>query len=373
MRTIGIGVIGWGFMGRTHTHALRSIPLYYSGLDFRVRLVCLCARHLEHARQGAEEAGFERYTDDYRELLAMPEIDVVSICTPNDQHEAMAIDAIRAGKHVYIDKPLAVTAASADRIAEAAAQSGVLTQMVFNNRYFPATIRAKQLVEEGRIGEITGFNARYLHSGSVDPEKPIGWKQQLQGGVLLDMGSHALDLAVWLTGWPSRALCRMRTLYGDRPTRDGGRETALGEDHALALLELPGGAIGTVEASKIATGSNDELSFEVRGTRGAMAWNLMDPNYVYFFDQEVPEAAYGGLRGFTQIESVQRYPAPGGKFLPPKSAIGWDRGHTHCYYSFLDAVCRGVQPENGVREGARLQHLMEKLKESNERGTWVEV
>ena len=372
MRTIGIGVIGWGFMGKTHTHALRSLALYYPGTPFRVRLVCVCARHLENARQAAADAGFERFTDDYRALLAMPEVEVVSICTPNDQHEAMAIDALCAGKHVYIDKPLAVTAESADRIAQAAARSGALTQMVFNNRYFPATLRARQLVEEGRIGEVLGFQARYLHSGSVDPDKPIGWKQQMQGGVLLDMGSHALDLAVWLTGWPVRAMCRTRTLYDRRPTRDGGVETALSDDHMLAMLELPNGALGTVEASKIATGSNDELTIEVRGEKGALRWDLMDPGYLWFFDQSVPEAAYGGMRGFTQIESVQRYPAPGGKFLPPKSAIGWDRGHIHCYYSFLDAVCRGMQPENGIAEGARLQRLMERLRESAEKGCWVE-
>ncbi|MBQ6374566.1 MAG: Gfo/Idh/MocA family oxidoreductase [Clostridia bacterium] len=372
MRTIGIGVIGWGFMGKTHTQALRSLALYYPDAPFRVRLVCVCARHIEHARQAARDAGFERCTDDYRELLAMPEVEAVSICTPNDQHEAMAIEAIRAGKHVYIDKPLAVTADAADNIARAAAASDVFTQMVFNNRFFPATLRARQLIVEGRIGDVLSFQARYLHSGSVDPDKPIGWKQQAQGGVLLDMGSHALDLIIWLVGWPKRALCRTRVLYPARPTRSGGVETDLGDDHMLAMLELPNGALGTVEASKIATGTNDELTLEVRGTRGALKWDLMDPNYLYFFDQDVPEAAYGGQRGFTQIESVQRYPAPGGSFLPPKSAIGWDRGHIHCYYSFLDAVTRGVRPENGVDEGARLQHLMEALKRSAGTGTWVD-
>ena len=164
MKTIGIGLIGWGFMGRTHTHALRSIALFYPDIDFRVRLVHVCSRRLEKAKEAAELVGFEKYTDDYRDVLADPEVDVVSICTPNDQHEEMAIAALKAGKHVYIDKPLAVTYESAARIAEAAKAAPGSTHMVFNNRYSPAILRAKQLMDEGRVGDILSFQARYLHS-----------------------------------------------------------------------------------------------------------------------------------------------------------------------------------------------------------------
>lgn len=373
MKTIGIGVIGWGFMGRTHTHALLSLPLFYPGLDFRVELKCVCARHIENARRAAEDAGFERYTDDYRALLAMEDIDVVSVCTPNDAHEAMVIDALRAGKHVYVDKPLAVDEASAQRIAEAAKDAPGFTRMAFNNRYFPATLRAKELVEEGRLGEILSFEARYLHSGSIDPEKPAGWKQRAGGGVLLDLGSHALDLVTWLTGYPRRVFCATRTLYPTRPAPGGGMAADITEDHVLALMELSNGGLGTVEASKIATGSDDELTIEVRGAKGALRWNSMDPNYLDFYDNTLPEASYGGFKGFTRIEAVQRYPAPGGKFLPPKSSIGWERGHLHCYYTFLDAVAHHRRPENGVDEGAKLQSLMARLMESAKRGGWVDV
>lgn len=373
MKIIGVGVIGWGFMGKTHTQALRNIALFYPGIDFQIKLRCICSRRLEKAEEAARLAGFESYTDDYRELLARKDIDVVSICTPNDQHEAMAIAAIQAGKHVYIDKPLAVTSQSAGRIAAAAATANVFTQMVFNNRFTPAVLRAKQLVDEGRIGEVLTFSARYLHSGSIDPNRPIGWKQQMQGGVLLDLGSHALDLLTWMIGYPQKVFCKMRTLYADRPTKDGGREQALSEDHVAMLLEMPNGAVGSVEASKIATGANDELTLEIRGEKGALKWNSMDSNYVYFYDQTLPEAAYGGMRGFTQIESVARYPAPGGQFLPPKNSLGWDRGHLHCYYTFLDVVAHGRQPENSVQDGARLQCLMDRIRLSAETGEWVKA
>ena len=371
MKTLGIGLIGWGFMGKTHTHALRSMALFYPGLDFQVRLAHVCSRRIEKAREAAQIAGYARYTDDYRALLADPEVDVVSVCTPNDQHEQMVIAALEAGKHVYVDKPLAVTEESAARIAAAARGARGVTRMAFNNRYLPAMLRARELVEEGRIGEVLSLQARYLHSGSIDPAKPIGWKQQAQGGVILDLGSHALDLAVWLAGYPRRVFCRTRTLYAERPTAAGGVERSLSEDHALMLLELPNGALGSVEASKIATGSNDDLSIEIRGDRGALVWNAMDPSFLSFYDQTLPERPLGGARGFTRIESVQRYPAPGGTFLPPKNAVGWDRGHLHCYYTFLDDVAHGRVPENGVAEGARLQHLMACMKRSDHEGRWV--
>ena len=358
-------------MGKTHTHALRSIALFYPDIDFRVRLVHVCSRRLEKAKEAAELVGYEKYTDDYRDVLADPEVDVVSICTPNDQHEEMAIAALKAGKHVYIDKPLAVTSESAARIAEAAKSAPGKTHMVFNNRYSPAILRAKQLMEEGRVGDILSFQARYLHSGSIDPNKPIGWKQQLQGGVILDLGSHALDLLTMLMGYPEKVFCKTRTLYASRPTKDGSTESGLSEDHALMMLQMPDGALGSVEASKIATGSNDELTIEIRGTKGAISWNAMDPNYVYYFDQTLPESPLGGMRGFTQIESVARYPAPGGIFLPPKNSVGWDRGHIHCYYTFLDNVAHDRPSENDISCGAKLQKLMDRLFESNRTGAWV--
>ena len=373
MKTISVGVIGWGFMGKTHAQALRSIALFYPGIDFEVRLRCVCTRRLEKAREAMQAAGFESCTDDWRELIAREDIDVVSICTPNALHEEMAIAALEAGKHVYLDKPVAVTGESAMRIARAAEASRGFTRVAFNNRYMPSMLRAKQLIEEGRIGEIMHFEARYLHSGSVDPKKPIGWKQQLQGGTLLDMGSHALDLVTWLIGYPSRALCRTRTLYPERPAPDGSIARDLAEDHAVMLLEMPGGALGTVEASKIATGTNDDLTLEICGDRGALKWSLMDPNYLDFYDDTAPGAPIGGLKGFTRIETVGRYPAPGGAFLPPKNAVGWERGHLHCYYTFLDGVAHGRPVDCTIADGARLQCLMDKLLESNASGRWVEV
>lgn len=373
MKTIKIGIIGWGFMGRTHAHALRAMPLFYPGAGFRAEIAGICSRRLEKAREAAEELNVPYYTDDYRQLLAREEIDAVSVCTPNALHEEIALAALKAGKHLYIDKPLADTAQGARRIADQAEKSGVFTRMVFNNRYLPVTLRARELVDQGRIGRVLSFEGRYLHSGSIDPNKPIGWKQTLQGGVLLDLGSHVLDLITWLCGYPEAVFCAQRTLYDTRPTREGGATRDLSDDQTLMLLRLPGGAMGQVEASKIATGANDDLTVEIRGEKGALAFDLMQPNYLRFYDNTRPEAPLGGERGFQWIETVARYPAPGGTFLPPKNSIGWDRGHLHCYYTFLDCLARGAAPDNGVGEGARLQMLMERAAQSAAQGRWVDT
>ena len=373
MKTIKIGIIGWGFMGRTHAHALRAMPLFYPGAGFRAEIAGICSRRLEKTREAAEELNVPYYTDDYRQLLAREEIDAVSVCTPNALHEEIALAALKAGKHLYIDKPLADTAQGARRIADQAEKSGVFTRMVFNNRYLPVTLRARELVDQGRIGRVLSFEGRYLHSGSIDPNKPIGWKQTLQGGVLLDLGSHVLDLITWLCGYPEAVFCAQRTLYDARPTREGGATRELSDDQTLMLLRLPGGAMGQVEASKIATGANDEMTVEIRGEKGALAFDLMQHNYLRFYDNTRQEAPLGGERGFQWIETVARYPAPGGTFLPPKNSIGWDRGHLHCYYTFLDCLARGAAPDNGVGEGARLQMLMERAAQSAAQGRWVDT
>ena len=180
-------------------------------------------------------------------------------------------------------------------------------------------------------------------------------------------------LVTWLLGYPEKVRCRTRTLYAERPTKDGGVEKNLSDDHVMMLLQLPDGALGSLEASKIATGSNDDLLLEIRGDRGALRWNSMDPNYLDYYDATAPSAPIGGLCGFTRIETVARFPKPGGVFLPPKNTVGWERGHMHCYYTFLDAIAHDRDPGDGVADGARLQRLMEALKRSDELERWVEV
>ena len=372
MKTFNIGIIGWGFMGRTHSLAVRSLPLFYPNAGFEARLEGVCSRTLSNAEKARDDLGFRYATDDYRNLLADKNIDVVSICTPNGDHERMVIDALRAGKHVYVDKPLTTDYASALRILEAAQSAPGQAQLALNNRFFTATMRARQLIGENRLGEILSFTCRYLHSGSIDPDRPMGWKQGREGGVLLDLGSHALDLVTWLTGeMPAEVLCATNTLYDQRPTKDGSVCHEISEDHALMMLRLKNGSLGTVEASKITAGSTDVMYLEIAGTKGALRWNLENPGWLEFYDNTQPETALGGLRGFTRIECIGRYPAPGGSFLPAKNAVGWERGHMHCYFSFLNSIASGQTPSPSLEEGARLQKLMDAMLLSAREHSWV--
>lgn len=370
MKEINIAVIGWGFMGRTHTHSYRSVPLMYKDLDFRPVLKTVCSGHIENAHAAVRDAGFESCTDDWRTLLSRDDIDAVSVCTPNSLHEEMVTALLKAGKHLYIDKPLTTSLDSALRIREAARKSGSICQMVMNNRFLPATMRAKQLADEGALGDITGFSCRYLHSGSVDEFKPMGWKQGLEGGVILDLASHALDLVTDICGFPINVMCAVNTLYPSRVTKQGGTETAISEDHAVITMRLANGALGTCEASKIATGTNDELTFEIYGKKGALRFDLMEPGWLWFYDNTIPEAPLGGRRGFTRIECVARYE---GTYMPPKNAIGWDRGHIHCCYSFLDSVAHSKPACPSVDDAVRLQAVMEAAKESAVSGLWTPV
>lgn len=372
MKTINVGVIGWGFMGRVHTLALRGIPLYYPDPGFNINLKCVCTRRADIARQAMDACGFERCVTDYRELIAMDDIDAVSVCTPNSMHEEMAIAALRRGKHVCIDKPLADTGESALRIAAAAAESDAITHVLYHNRCFPAIRRAKQLIDEGRIGEIIEFGARYLHSGSIDPQKRANWKMQGEGGAMKDMGSHILDLCTYLIGYPARAVCKTRRLYDERPTADGTTRD-LGDDQAVMILEMANGALGTLETSKIATGAGDDLFLEIRGARGGLRWSVMEPNYLEYYDCAAQGSPVGGLRGWTRIETMGHFDSPGGESLLPKNAVGWERAHIQSYYDFLRCVAAGRPSDCDAAAAARLQCLIDRLFESDRRGAWIDV
>ncbi len=370
---IGVGIAGWGFMGRTHAYSVMNIPLFYEGLPFQPVLRAVCSGHKENALKAQEEAGFAYVADSFQELLQRDDIDVVSICTPNALHEEMAVQAFQAGKAVYLDKPVSTSYESALRVAQAG--KGKPAQVAFHNRFFPCVLRAKELIEEGRLGRLLNFRIRYLHSGSVRADKPVNWKsdKDVCGGALLDLGSHALDMLVYLGGEVDSLSCTNQTLYASRPRQGGGTIDNLGEDASYMVLRLCNGAMGTLEVSKVATGAGDGFSVELCGDKGAVRFDLMDPNWLYFYDETKPGGALGGERGWQRLETIQAYPAPGGSFLPAKNAIGWARAHMHCYYCFLRDFYEGRQPHPSLEEGAYVQRLMDLCFFSDQEKRFVSV
>lgn len=374
-RQLNVGLIGYGFMGRTHSYAYRNLPLFYENLPFKVNLLGICSSRLENAEKARDQLGYEYAIDDYTRLIADKRIDIINVCTPNNLHFDILIKAIEAGKHIYCDKPLVISEEQAGLVVKALVGKDIIHQMAFNNRFLPAILRARQLVDDGRIGRVLNFRASYLHSGSVDPGRPMGWKLDRKvggGGVLFDLGSHVLDLVYYLAGEYGRVMAKNNVIYKHRPDTDGNLQTVEAEDTALIIAEMKGGGTGIIEATKAATGTNDELRLEIHGDRGALRFNLMDPNWLHFYDNTLPEQPLGGDRGFKSIECVQRYEKPGGGFPAAKAGIGWLRGHVHSIYSFLDCVDKGLPASPSLIDGAYIQQIMARCYESAASGIWVD-
>jgi predicted dehydrogenase len=375
----GVGIIGAGFMGRTHTYDLVNIPLFYQPLPFRIRHISICTPVAEE-RTAAEGLGYyRRVVEDYRRFIEDPEIDVVTVSSPNRFHKEQLIAAIQAGKHIYCDKPVVASLDEADEVFATMRAAGYRgkSQVVLQYRYFPATLRAKQLADEGFLGRVFHYRGGYFHSSNIDPNKPLHWKSdrsQGGGGSLFDMGAHTLDMMTHLVGEIQSINTLCETFIKERPHKDTGRMVPVDtDDVALMMLRHTSGAVGVLEATKFATGICDELRFEIHGEKGAMRFNLMEPNWLEVYDVRDDAGPLGGMRGFKRIECTQQYRAPAGKFPNPKFSIGWIRSHMHCMYSFLEAIALDKTPQPSLEEGIRLQRVMVAGYQSASSGRWVDV
>mgnify|MGYP005837737833 CR=1 FL=1 len=367
-------MIGYGFMGRMHSYAYASLPFVYDPPPAKIRLVGAAAATEATRRLAVERAGYEFATADYRDLLARDDIHIVNVCTPNHLHAEQVIAALNAGKHVYCDKPLAMNSAQAAEITETASKVGTTCQITFHNRFSPAIMRARQMAEDGFLGEVVSFRAAYLHSGYLDPNRPISWRLQIEksgGGALVDLGSHAIDLLRLLVGEFTRVNARLRTIVTERPAAAGSKELVpvTVDDIAVAQLELAGGCVGTLEASRVATGAQDDLRLEIHGTRGALRFDLMDPNWLYAYDDTRPHFPLGGDRGWTRIECVQNYPRP--HALPGgKTPVGWSKFHIASIYDFVSNVAAGRSGSPSFADGLAVHRVIDAAVRSSDTGTW---
>lgn len=369
---LGVGMVGYGFIGKVHTYAYLSMPLFYDPVPCRTKLVGVCTAHMETARKAQEQAGYEVATADYQDLLEREDIYIIDCCTPNVFHRDLVIDALRAGKHVYCDKPLAMDRREAEEIWGVAQEVGAKGQMAFEYRFVPAVMKAKALVEEGFVGEVLHFRARYLHSGYVDPDRPMSWRLDRAmsgGGALFDLGSHAIDLVRHLVGEIEEVWATTATFNPERPAGDGSGRRVRTELDELAILNVrtTDGGVGIIEASRVATGTNDDLKVEIHGRRGAILYDHMNPNWLFAYDNTTK-----GEKGFQQIETVQRYPKPA--VLPaPKLTVGWMRYHVASQFDFLRTIVEDREPSPGIYDGVRVQAVMEAAYRSAEEGRWVGV
>ena len=373
---LGIGIVGYGFIGKVHTYAHRSLPLFYDPPPAKTHLIGVCTATEASGRQAQEQAGFEFATQDYQELLARDDIQVIHCCTPNDAHHALLLDALKAGKHVYCDKPLTRTLAEAEEVAALARKTGRVHRMTFNYRFVPALMRAKQLVDDGFLGEVYQFRAAYLHAGYVDPKRPLSWRLRMDrsgGGALMDLGAHVFDLVRFLLGEFDEVRAHLETFIKERPDpKTGDMGIVDVDDVATVQVRMTSGAVGVIEASRLATGTQDDLRLEIHGSRGALAFNLMDPNWLSVYDNTLPEAPLGGMRGFQKIECVARYPKPYA-FGATKNPIGWPQFHVHCLYDFVDSVARGELGGPSFEDGLAAQRLVDACQRSAASGARMKI
>ena len=361
-----IGILGFGSMGRTHSYSVASVPYHFLGCPFSAEYVSVCTSNEKTAKAAAQQFKIARYTVDENEVINDPDIDIIDISTPNIFDYESAKKAILAGKHVLCEKPLAISATEAEELArladEAYKENGQICGLVFNNRHLPAIKRAKLLCNEGRLGRILSFDFKYLHNSCIDPQRTVGWKQDASvcgAGTLFDLGSHAIDLCRYLCGEFDSVYAKEQIAFPTHKTADGSEWRTNADEATYITATLKCGAVGTITVGKINVGACDDLSFTIYGTKGSVKFDLMDPNWLYYYDAEGEGGAFGGFRGYTRIECVGNFEAPGGKFPSPKAPIGWLRGHIGSMYSFLDSIYQGKPACPSFADGAAVQAILD--------------
>ena len=357
-----IGLCGFGAMGKVHSYCVKNLPYFYSELPFSASIAGVCTTSIEKSVRVADEFDLGRAVMSEDDLIEDESIDIIDVCTPNIYHYQTVKKALLAGKHIYCEKPLCVTESEARELADLAEERGLICNMVFNNRHLSPILRAKQLIDEGTIGRVLSFSAEYLHNSCTDVCRPAGWKQNRDvcgGGVLFDLGSHAIDLIYHLCGEFSDVSGRSQIAYESRAGASGEAWQTNADEAFYMTCRLKSGAVGTITVSKLIHGANDDLNIAIYGERGSLRFSLMQPNFLYFYDATQKPDTLGGSTGYVAIECVGRYPAPGGSFPSPKAPTGWLRGHVGGMYAFLNAVATGTPASPTLRDGAYVQRVME--------------
>ncbi len=370
---VGIGVLGYGFMGKVHSNAYIKIPYTYAKPPAYPRLIAMCGRNEEGVRDAARRFGYRGYYTDWKELASDPQIDIFDNCAPDDMHAAPSIAAARAGKHVLCEKPLAMTAADAQKMLHAVEECGVKHMLCHNYRFMPAVRLAKEMIENGEIGAVYQFRGRYLQEVGSDPEEAaenVWYASGTKSGVLLGIGCHIIDLARFLAGEISSVQGMVKTFNTRRKTSGGKIEEVNADEVNCAIVEFESGAVGTFESAGISTGRKNQCTWEVNGSKGSMYFDLEDLNNLYVYRNGSP------VRGFTAVSVTEPSQPLQSLILPPGHIAGWEYGHIHAIDHFIECVVkeRPVAPYGAdFNDGYRVQLIMESIVQSSGSGRKVKV
>ena len=377
METLNIGLIGTGFMGRTHSNAYSQVCKFFEH-ELQPVLKVVCGTDAEKTRAFAENWGWEEIETDWRKLVSRSDIDVVDICTPNDTHYEMAMAAAEAGKFIICEKPLAMNAEEALAMTEAAEKSGKATMVSFNYRKVPAVALAKRLVDEGRLGRIFHYRAKYLQDWTISPALPQGgttlWRLDAEvagSGVTGDLLSHSIDLALWLAGPISQVTAMTETFIKERKLQDDPDKVRPVEiDDACAFLaRFENGALGTFESTRYARGRKNQNTFEINGEKGTIAFDLENAHLLEYYNHaDDPQSR--GFRTIPVWDSDHPYME---HWWVPGCAIGYEHTFIHEVSDFLYGIERGEKLVPDFRDGYETQLVCDAVLASARTGAWQQV
>lgn len=384
MGQVNVGLIGYKFMGKAHSNAYKSVGMFFP-LKNRIVMKAICGRDREGVKKAAEMWGWESYETDWKKLIRRSDIDVIDVSTPGDLHAEMAIAASKAGKHVLCEKPLANSLADARAMANAVEKAGVKNMVFFNYRRVPAVSLARQMIREGKLGEIYHFRAAYLQDWIVDPEFPLVWrldKKVAGSGALGDIGAHITDLALFLIGDIGEVVSDMKTFIKKRPLLESGsaffaRKKAgppqygnvTVDDAALWLARFKNGAMGSFEATRFATGRKNSNQFEIYGSRGSLGFNLESLNELYLYSRDDP----GTEQGFKKILVTEGGHPYLHAWWPPGHIIGYEHTFTNALSDFFRALETGRPVAPNFQDGVKVQAVLDAVERSASRQKWIKV
>ena len=389
MKKLNVGLVGAGFMGKAHVVAYSNMPKLFWPAPAMPVLKTICDIVPEIAEDSRERFGFEKCCTDWREIVNDPEIDVVSVCTPNNAHAPIAIAALEAGKHVICEKPIASTLADAKAMADAAAKAaekGIISLNAYQYRRGPAIVLAKKFIDEGSLGEILNVRCTYLQSWSADPDSPLSWRFQKDiagAGTLGDIASHVIDIAQYLAGDIDEVVSMMKTYITERPVQEGGvdllgtvklgadapRKAVDVDDEDSFLVKFKSGASGSIEATRNAWGRNNFITVELHGTLGSVYFNYERLNELQVCWAKDPD----DRRGFKTIYTGPAHFYGDATWNIPGMNIGYGELKAIEMFDFISAIVNGQQPSTRFEVGYRVERVCAAVAKSAESRQWEKV
>lgn len=383
MKQLRIGMIGYKFMGKAHSNAYRSLPMFFPKA-LKPEMSVICGRNTEALAEAATQLGWSDCVTDWKDLIAREDVDLIDINAPSNAHKEIALAAAKAGKHIFCEKPLALTLADSREMLQAAEDAGVTHMVGFNYRFSPAVRLAKKLVESGRLGKIYHFRAWFLQDWIIDPEFPLVWRLQKEiagSGSHGDLGAHLIDLAHFLVGDVKEVIGMSETFIKERPlaaemtglSAKGDKDAPKGkvtvDDATLFLARFDNGALGSFEATRFAAGHRSTNSFEINGSLGSVKFDFERMNELEVYLNSDAE----DVQGFRRVLATDPAHEYAEAWWPPGHTIGFEHTFIHEMLELSNAIEEGRQPVPNFHDGVKCQAVLEAVERSIEQRRWVDI